>query len=409
MRRLIFALSFTLSLSFSGPVEDRLKVADLATEARIASGQIRDFARARAAIMEAYAISPNNPKVQNLFPDLAGPETILATDEEIFFVKETPEFKVRLTILSNPVSAGAAWIKKANLYIKKNGSVVRTLPWNGTSPIVFVWNGKTDSGEMTADGSYELGADLTGKLGFTLTSGANRVFLVSKKLEAMIAVKEKLFAAGKEPVRFQTFYPDRTRVTSWELSIAGTSGKVVRKLSGTTFPELITWDGKDESGEVVPGGDVFTAKLKGKDKSGKDFESNPDQTESEIEIVDLGGGKLSFKMSTFQFDIGKADLKPASYVLLDRVGAILKKYAWYTVAIQGHTDNVGSAADNLALSKKRAESVSTYLSGKDAKVASRVSAEGLGQTKPVADNGNEAGRAKNRRVEFLLTKIPLKE
>lgn len=408
MRAFFYSLIFFSSL-FAGAVEDRLKVADLATEARIASGQMRDYARARAAIMEAYAISPNNPKVQNLFPDLAGPETALATDEEIFFIKDTPEFKVRLTILSNPVSAGTAWIKKASLFIKKGGSVVRTLSWNGATPIVFSWNGKTDAGETAADGSYELGAEITGKLGFTLTSGANRVFLVSKKLEAMIAVKDKLFAAGKEPVRIQTFYPDRTRVTSWELAISGTSGKVVRRINGTAFPETITWDGKDESGEIVPGGDVFTLKLKGKDKSGKEFESNPDQSESEIEIVDLGGGKLSFKMSTFQFDIGKADLKPASYVLLDRVGAILKKYAWYTVAIQGHTDNVGTPADNLALSKKRAESVSTYLSAKDAKVASRVSSEGLGQTKPVADNGTEIGRAKNRRVEFLLTKIPLKE
>lgn len=388
---------------------DRMKAGDLATEARIASGKMKDFARARAAILEAYKLAPNLQKVQQLYADLAGPETAIATDEEIFFVKEQPEFKIRLTILTNPPSSGAAWIKEAFLYVKQGQNVRVSLEASNLNPPVWSWNGKNELGELLPDGSYTLTAEIRGKMGFPLYAAENRVMVVSKKLEAMIAVKEKLFAAGKESVNIQTIYPDRSRVTAWDLTLTSTSGKPVRKLTGTTLPAAIVWDGKDDAGEVVPGGDVFTAKLKGKDKSGKEFESNPDQAESEIAIVDIGGGQLSFKMSTLQFDIGKADLKTNCFVLLDRVAAILKKYSWYSVKIQGHTDNVGGEADNKALSQKRAESVSAYLSKKDDKIKERVAAEGIGPGKPVADNATESGRAKNRRVEFILTKIPLKE
>jgi outer membrane protein OmpA-like peptidoglycan-associated protein len=159
---------------------------------------------------------------------------------------------------------------------------------------------------------------------------------------------------------------------------------------------------------VAPG-DIYTLLLKGKDKSGKNFESNPDQAESEIPIVDIGGGQLSFKMNTLQFAIGKAEVNTNSFVLLDRVAAILKKYSWYSVKVQGHTDNVGAAADNQALSQKRAEAVSGYLSGRDIKLKDRLSSEGIGMGKPVAENNTDGGRAKNRRVEFVLTKMPLKD
>jgi outer membrane protein OmpA-like peptidoglycan-associated protein len=69
--------------------------------------------------------------------------------------------------------------------------------------------------------------------------------------------------------------------------------------------------------------------------------------------------------------------------------------------IEGHTDTQGGAPQNLKLSKKRANSVMKYLvkQGVDAK---RLSAEGYGQTKPIADNDSEEGRAKNRRVAFTI-------
>ena len=71
------------------------------------------------------------------------------------------------------------------------------------------------------------------------------------------------------------------------------------------------------------------------------------------------------------------------------------------LVIAGHTDSEGGDTYNQDLSEKRAASVMAWLTGKGIE-ASRLSSEGLGESRPVADNGNEAGRALNRRVEVRV-------
>ena len=68
--------------------------------------------------------------------------------------------------------------------------------------------------------------------------------------------------------------------------------------------------------------------------------------------------------------------------------------------VEGHTDNVGAAVGNQALSAKRAQAVVAWLTAHGI-AASRLTAKGWGQSKPVADNTSEDGRAKNRRVELV--------
>jgi outer membrane protein OmpA-like peptidoglycan-associated protein len=70
------------------------------------------------------------------------------------------------------------------------------------------------------------------------------------------------------------------------------------------------------------------------------------------------------------------------------------------VSIEGHTDNVGSAAANQTLSEKRAQAVVAWLSSHGIE-GSRLKAKGWGASKPVDDNATEDGRAKNRRVELV--------
>ena len=71
------------------------------------------------------------------------------------------------------------------------------------------------------------------------------------------------------------------------------------------------------------------------------------------------------------------------------------------VNIEGHTDNTGVAAKNLALSQKRVDVVKAYLAKKGVD-ASRLTVTAFGDTKPAADNKTAAGRAANRRVEFKV-------
>jgi OOP family OmpA-OmpF porin len=99
------------------------------------------------------------------------------------------------------------------------------------------------------------------------------------------------------------------------------------------------------------------------------------------------------------FDFNKSTLQPASDAVLQQVADLLAKDKTLKVEVQGHTDNVGGDAYNQTLSEARARAVADWLT-KQGVAAARLSAHGYGKTKPVADNNNEEGRAKNRRVEI---------
>jgi len=114
-------------------------------------------------------------------------------------------------------------------------------------------------------------------------------------------------------------------------------------------------------------------------------------TESEIVILEQ-----------IQFDTNKATIKPVSNPLLDSVAQVLKEHPEILrLEIQGHTDNKGSAQLNEKLSDNRAKSVRDALIRRGVEQA-RLTAVGYGPNKPVADNAEEEGRAKNRRVQFVV-------
>lgn len=101
------------------------------------------------------------------------------------------------------------------------------------------------------------------------------------------------------------------------------------------------------------------------------------------------------------FDVGQATIKPESAALLAEVGALLKADAALSLEVVGHTDNTGTAAANLTLSRQRADAVKAWLVKTHAIDASRLTTSGRGDTVPVADNATDAGRAQNRRVELI--------
>ena len=101
------------------------------------------------------------------------------------------------------------------------------------------------------------------------------------------------------------------------------------------------------------------------------------------------------------FDVGKFELKPASQVELEKLIQLLNENPTLKIEISGYTDNVGKPADNLALSNNRAKAVVTYLISKSVPVQ-RLTARGYGETKPMADNKTEEGKALNRRTEMKV-------
>ena len=102
------------------------------------------------------------------------------------------------------------------------------------------------------------------------------------------------------------------------------------------------------------------------------------------------------------FDFDKAELKNESKPELNRAVEFLKANPAINVEIAGHTDSVGDASYNKKLSQDRAESVRQYFIAGGIG-ASRIRANGYGETQPTADNSTEEGRSRNRRVEMRVT------
>jgi OmpA-OmpF porin, OOP family len=100
------------------------------------------------------------------------------------------------------------------------------------------------------------------------------------------------------------------------------------------------------------------------------------------------------------FETGKSGIKPESQSIIDQIAEMLSANAELKVSIEGHTDNVGSAASNQTLSESRANAVLAAIVMKGIE-KTRLSAKGWGQTKPIADNSTDDGKAQNRRVEIV--------
>ena len=110
----------------------------------------------------------------------------------------------------------------------------------------------------------------------------------------------------------------------------------------------------------------------------------------------------SIVLKNIFFDINKFELKTESQVELDKLVQLLIENPSLKIEISGHTDNVGKPIDNLLLSNNRAKAVVDYLIKKNIATA-RLTVKGYGETKPVANNKTEDGRALNRRTEMKVT------
>jgi OmpA-OmpF porin, OOP family len=126
----------------------------------------------------------------------------------------------------------------------------------------------------------------------------------------------------------------------------------------------------------------------------------------EMELADLKLKKtergLVLTLGDVLFDTAQATLKPSAYGTLDRLATALREQEERKVLIEGHTDNVGSDANNQALSERRAQSVQAGLAQRGVE-RRQITSLGKGESFPIASNDSADGRQSNRRVELIFT------
>ena len=123
-----------------------------------------------------------------------------------------------------------------------------------------------------------------------------------------------------------------------------------------------------------------------------------------VDVVRQGDNITLNMPSNVTFDFDSASLKPQFTPVLDGVAQTLSQYNQTVIEIAGHTDSVGTDQYNQALSQRRATSVSGYL-GSHGVMQQRMITVGAGESRPIASNDTENGRAQNRRVEITLVPV----
>jgi len=104
----------------------------------------------------------------------------------------------------------------------------------------------------------------------------------------------------------------------------------------------------------------------------------------------------------FAFD--RYDLKKEAEPALNRAAGYIRSKPGWRIFVEGHTDNIGKPQYNVDLSRQRAETVAQWLISRGVAKADSVETKGWGLSRPAGSNASEAGRAKNRRVEIVLSK-----
>ena len=130
--------------------------------------------------------------------------------------------------------------------------------------------------------------------------------------------------------------------------------------------------------------------------------ASEDGCPKKFEFINVTAEKIELKQAIF-FQTAKAVIMSKSYGLLDEVAAVLSARPSMQVRVEGHTDSRGARPYNLRLSQARADSVTAYLVGKGIS-SDRMEAKGYGPDQPIDSNKTAAGRERNRRVEFMITK-----
>jgi outer membrane protein OmpA-like peptidoglycan-associated protein/flagellar hook assembly protein FlgD len=290
----------------------------------------------------------------------------------------------------------------------QGGNVVRSFEGDIRVPSELAWDGRDQEGNQLNDGMYTYNFSAKFADGDAPRTAAQPVRILTKAPDIRLNASPRLFAPddseGEKQLRISLQFEEIAVISNWQIVVR--SGDTIFKTFSGEKPETktlsILWDGKGDTGELVESAATYILEARAVDVVGNTGRSSPVSIDIDILVVRTSRG-LQILITNIEFAFGSWDLSQEDSPVLNRVSDVLKRYSDYKIIIEGHTDNIGAADYNLMLSTRRARTVLRYLVRRGIEDR-RMIARGLGMTMPIASNATEAGRAKNRRVEFILVK-----
>jgi outer membrane protein OmpA-like peptidoglycan-associated protein len=191
-------------------------------------------------------------------------------------------------------------------------------------------------------------------------------------------------------------------VRDWTITIKD-GKRTIKTFHGTGQPQdKIAWNGKSDSNYLIESLKKYSVVIRAVDSKGNGDKDDTTFTSGLILETIPNGYKIV--ISNIEFATGKDTIRKQAFPVLNKIADYLDRhYPDYTVKVQGHTDNVGGTSYNEKLSSRRAKSVMNYLI-KEGIDRGRLTSNGFGESMPIDNNNTEEGRARNRRVEFILQK-----
>ncbi|MDR2733935.1 MAG: OmpA family protein [Spirochaetota bacterium] len=349
------------------------------------------------------AFSPNNDGIQDT----------AIFDIDIFATEDIVKWEIVIknaggTVVRSVKSEDAA---SDSMNVKKFFSTLFASRARIIIPETWEWDGRDNAGRPIPDGTYTYQFVVWDTADDIYSSAGKPVDIrqVNTKPVITLAAAPKLFAPddsgrGEKILRITLGFRDRAIIANWKVVIK--HGDSVFKTFTGKEPEqqseTILWDGIGDAGHLVESAETYTV-----DASAVDFMNNtgdapPVSIDVDILVVNTDRG-LKIVISSIEFAVGSAELSGQDSPILNRVAEMLRRYPGYRILVEGHTDNTGGSAYNRTLSEQRAQTVLRYLVQRRIE-EQRMSVRGFGSSAPAVSNATEEGRARNRRVEFILVK-----
>jgi len=280
-------------------------------------------------------------------------------------------------------------------------------------PQSLVWDGKTKKGSSSRNlpkdlpsGKYLYFLKVIYRSGVNTYAFKKELILDNDPPEIGLAIDPAVFSPDGDGIDDKLFIrskiEDMTQIISWKATIYDSNAMAFKTFTGQNMPkEEIIWDGISDAGQLVDSGEDYYIVMEAEDSGHNIGLSEKILFSIDILVIPTERG-LKIRVSNIEFGFDNANLKgEKTYQILEKIVKILKKYNKYSIIVEGYTDSTGDESYNIALSKKRAETVGEWLI-KNGIDQNRLSYEGYGPKLPIDTNATKEGRARNRRVEFIL-------